>query len=68
MDSHPEGSATAGTAGGTVLVLLTLSGGAVLETMVLAVIGAVVSFSASLALKAVHRWWRRGSSTRKGAP
>lgn len=55
----PDGPTRAGTAGGTVLVLLTLSGSAVLETVVLATLGAVVSYSVSLALKALHRWWRK---------
>lgn len=61
MDSllPPDGPTRAGTAGGTVLVLLTLTGAAVLETVVLACIGAVVSYSVSLALKAAHRWWRK---------
>ena len=61
MDSllPPDGPTRAGTAGGTVLVLLTLSGAAVLETVVLATLGAVVSYGVSLALKALHHWWRR---------
>ena len=55
----PEGSARAGTAGGTVLVLLTLSGSAVVETVVLAALGAVVSYSVSLGLRGLQRWWQK---------
>jgi hypothetical protein len=61
MDSAlpPEGPARAGTVGGTLTVLLTLTPGAVLETAVLAAVGAVVSYGVSMALKALHRWWQQ---------
>ena len=62
-DLPPEGPTRAGTAGGTVLVLLTLSGGAVVETAVLAAIGAIVSYSVSLGLRSMQRWWQKRSST-----
>lgn len=55
----PDGPTRAGTAGGTVLVLLSLSWSTVLETALLATIGAVVSYSVSLGLKALHRWGRK---------
>ena len=61
MDSPlpTEGSARAGTVGGTLTVLLTLSPGVVMETALLAAIGAVVSYSVSMALKALQRWWQQ---------
>lgn len=52
----PSGSARAGTLGGTLLVLLTLNAGAILETVALAAIGAAVSFVVSFALhRLLHR-------------
>lgn len=59
MDSScsTQGSARAGTLGGTLTVLLTLNSQAMLETVVLAALGALVSFSVSIALKRLLRWW-----------
>jgi uncharacterized membrane protein len=61
MDSalSPEGSARAGTVGGTLTVLLTLSPAAVLETALLAAVGAAVSYGVSMGLKALHRRWQQ---------
>lgn len=61
MDSPslPEGSARAGTLGGTSLVLLALNSTAVLETVVLAALGAAVSFCVSIGLKSLLRWWQK---------
>lgn len=51
----PSGAARAGTLGGTFLVLLSLNAGAIVETVVLATIGAAVSFGVSLALNSLLR-------------
>lgn len=61
MDSPTacEGSARAGTLGGTFAVLLTLNSAALLETVVLAALGATVSFTVSIALKSLMRWWQK---------
>lgn len=47
--------AGAGTFGGTLLVLLSLNAGALLETAVLAALGATVSFGVSMALNRLLR-------------
>lgn len=61
MDSPslPQGSARAGTLGGTFTVLLALNSAAILETVVLAALGAAVSFSVSIALKGLLHWWQK---------
>ena len=52
MNSLTDAPAKAGTAGGTLLVvLLQISSGEVLKTAVLAAVGAVVSFGVSLGMK-----------------
>jgi hypothetical protein len=56
---HPDGSTRAGTAGGTLLVLLQLMPGDIMKTMLLAFIGAVVSFGTSLVLNWFVKWWRK---------
>jgi len=49
---HVDGSTKAGTVGGTLLILfINLSNGEVYKTVLLAAIGAVVSFSVSMLLK-----------------
>jgi hypothetical protein len=55
----PDGSTRAGTAGGTLLVLLQLMPGEVMKTTLLAFIGAMVSFGTSLLLKYIVKWWRK---------
>lgn len=58
LSSH-HGTA-AGTAGGTVLsVLATIQSGDLTKTVILAALGAVVSFGVSLALKWVAKRWSR---------
>ena len=61
MDSPclPEGSARAGTLGGTFTVLLSFNSATLLETVVLAALGATVSFTVSIALKSLLRWWHK---------
>jgi hypothetical protein len=56
---HPDGSTRAGTAGGTLLVLLQLMPGDIMKTMLLAFIGAVVSFGTSLLMKWLVKCWRK---------
>lgn len=59
IPSNHHGTA-AGTAGGTLLsVIATIQSGDVTKTIVLAAIGAVVSFGVSLGLKWVARRWMR---------
>jgi hypothetical protein len=49
-----------GTVGGTITILLAnINSSDVIKTMVLAGIGAVVSFIFSLLLKELVKWWRR---------
>jgi hypothetical protein len=49
-----------GTLGGCLTIfLVNVSSGDILRTMLLAGIGAVVSFVVSLGLKWVIRWWRK---------
>ena len=61
MDTHisPNGHTSIGTAGGTILVLINLTGMQLLETVVLAALGAAVSFATTLALRALARWYRQ---------
>jgi Na+-translocating ferredoxin:NAD+ oxidoreductase RnfA subunit len=60
MNFLSDGAARAGTAGGTLaVILLQISNGEVLKTVVLAALGAVVSFGTSMLLKAVIRKVRR---------
>ena len=55
-----HGPERAGTVGGTLLVvLLQLSTAQLLETVVLAAVGAVVSYGVSMALKWLLRRWRK---------
>lgn len=57
-----ETATRAGTAGGTLLVVvLGISGGELVKTACLAAVGAVVSFAVSLGLKLLVRWWKKGS-------
>lgn len=72
---NADGHTKAGTAGGTLLaVLLQVSGGEVVKTIVLAAIGAAVSFMVSLALKwglrrlafLNHEVRKTGRSTKRG--
>jgi hypothetical protein len=53
MDTNinPDGHTGAGMAGGTVLVLLNITTLHIAETILLAVLGAAVSFTTSMALK-----------------
>ncbi|MFL5809838.1 MAG: hypothetical protein ACJ749_09975 [Flavisolibacter sp.] len=47
-----------GTAGGTLTVLFGISTADMIRTVILAVLGAVVSFGVSLLLKKIVRWWK----------
>lgn len=49
---------TTGTAGGTLTVLLSISTADVMRTMILAALGAIVSFGVSLLLRKLVKWWR----------
>lgn len=61
MTDHDfTGHTTYGTLGGIITILIVnISAGDVLKTMVLAVVGAVVSFSVSLGCKYCLRKWRK---------
>jgi mannitol-specific phosphotransferase system IIBC component len=60
METNPQSGTTAGTIGGTLLVfLLQINSAELLKTIVLAAIGATVSFSVSMVLKWVVRKVRR---------
>lgn len=49
-----------GTAGGTLMILLAnITTGDLLKTVVLAALGAVVSFGVSLLMRRVVKWWKR---------
>ncbi|HYM93112.1 MAG TPA: hypothetical protein VET23_03160 [Chitinophagaceae bacterium] len=49
-----------GTVGGTLMIILAnITTGDLVKTVVLAAIGAVVSFGVSVLLKKVVRWWKR---------
>jgi hypothetical protein len=52
-------STTAGTAGGTLTVLLTISTADMMRTVILAALGATVSFGVSFLLKKLVKWWRK---------
>ncbi|MCP9749783.1 hypothetical protein [Ferruginibacter sp. HRS2-29] len=53
-------STKAGTAGGFLTILLiNIATNDILKTILLAAIGAVVSFVISLSLRAFVRWWKR---------
>jgi mannitol-specific phosphotransferase system IIBC component len=55
----------AGTAGGTLTILLAnINSDDVIKTMVMAMIGAVVSFIVSHVLKKLVRWWREPPKSR----
>ena len=48
-----------GTAAGTIIILLAnISSGDIIKTMILAGIGAVVSFFISLLLRKLVKWWK----------
>lgn len=68
MDTNinPDSHTSAGMAGGTALVLLNLTTLQLMETMLLAVLGATVSFTTSMALKWVVKQWKqkKGSAHR----
>jgi drug/metabolite transporter (DMT)-like permease len=56
----PSISTRAGTAGGTLLVLLNINGEEILKTVVMAAVGAAVSFAVSYLLqRLVKRWPKR---------
>lgn len=59
-ENMKEGSFTirTGIAGGTLTVLLSISTADMMRTIVLAAIGATVSFGVSLLLKKLVRWWK----------
>ena len=63
---NPDGHTSAGMAGGTALVLLNVTTLQLVETMLLAVLGATVSFTTSVVLKCVMKQWkqRKGSADR----
>ena len=55
-----SGGLGAGTAGGTlIIVLANLHASDLLKTILLAAVGAVVSFSVSLLLRMLVRYWRK---------
>ncbi|MEQ9289604.1 MAG: hypothetical protein RIG77_21935 [Cyclobacteriaceae bacterium] len=61
------GGTKAGTAGGTLLsVLVNISSGDILHTVVLAAIGAIVSFSVSVLLKVLFQRFKRKHPPPKG--
>lgn len=60
-DHHME----AGVAGGVVLVLLSVTTLQLIETVLLAVLGAVVSFTTSVGLKWVWKQWERKRSGKR---
>ena len=55
----PDPHTGAGMAGGTVLVLLNVTALQLVETVLLAVLGAAVSFTTSMALKWMVKRWRK---------
>jgi hypothetical protein len=61
MDTHPgtDTHTGAGIAGGVALVLLNVTTLQLIETVLLAVLGATVSFTTSVGLKWLMRQWRR---------
>ena len=60
LNSLFDGTTLSGTAGGTFLVLMVnLNTGEILKTVILAAIGALVSFTVSLALKWLVQFLKR---------
>ncbi|HEX7905830.1 MAG TPA: hypothetical protein VF487_18290 [Chitinophagaceae bacterium] len=60
---HESNHTKAGTFGGVLTILLAnINSSDIVKTMVMAAIGAIVSFVISHALKKVMQWWK----TRKG--
>ena len=60
MNQYFDGTTKAGTAGGTLLtVFVFISSADVLKTLVLAGIGAIVSFCVTVCLKAAIRWFKK---------
>ena len=56
----PDGSTRAGTLGGTAFIIwLQLPAAEIAKTIVLAAIGAAVSFAVSLGLRALVRYWKQ---------
>ena len=66
MDTNinPGGHTGMGTAGGVILVVLNITGLQLLETIVLATLGAAVSFATTLALRALTRWLQQRQKPR----
>jgi len=67
MDNGETGPHLAGFSGGLLLsILASLQSADILETIVLASVGAVSSFAASLICREVLRWWRERSGRERG--